>query len=361
MTQTLPTIRLKVKELILLNAPCMTESLFSPFAEYKVRPLNNAQTNVCFTQMLTIARLEEVPYAIVADYKLLSFNDFAFIKAFRRNALCVNVPIVAIADEKDKINFKGALGSGIDDCYRMPVGCESVKERIEFLHKNKAQLASVDLTYDEIFQVKISPFKRVIDILGASAVLLCASPFLLLTAILIKLESGGPIIYKSKRSGTGYQVFDFLKFRSMYADADKRLKEIEHLNQYADNGDSNAPTFMKVKNDPRITRIGRFIRKTSIDELPQLINVLRGDMSLVGNRPLPLYEAEQLTKEDWAYRFLAPAGLTGLWQVSKRGGDDMSAEERIALDVTYAQKNSFWFDLKLLLRTPFSMIQKENV
>ena len=156
-------------------------------------------------------------------------------------------------------------------------------------------------------------------------------------------------------------VDDMCVIRSMYADADKRLKEIEHLNQYADNGDSNAPTFIKVKNDPRITRIGRFIRKTSIDELPQLINVLRGDMSLVGNRPLPLYEAEQLTKEDWAYRFLAPAGLTGLWQVSKRGGDDMSAEERIALDVTYAQKNSFWFDLKLLLKTPFSMIQKENV
>ena len=361
MAQTLPTIRLKAKDLILLNVPCMTQSLFSPFEDYRVRPLNNAQTNVCFTQMLTIARVEEVPYAIVADYKLLSFNNFAFIKAFRRNDLCVNVPIVAIADGKDKIDFKGALGSGIDDCYRMPVDCESVKERIEFLYKNKAQLASVDLTYNEIFQVKISPFKRVIDVLGASAVLLCASPFLLLTAVLIKLESGGPIIYKSKRSGTGYQVFDFLKFRSMYADADKRLKEIEHLNQYADKGDSDAPTFMKVKNDPRITRIGRFIRKTSIDELPQLINVLRGDMSLVGNRPLPLYEAEQLTKEDWAYRFLAPAGLTGLWQVSKRGGDDMSAEERIALDVTYAQKNSFWFDLKLLLKTPFSMIQKENV
>jgi lipopolysaccharide/colanic/teichoic acid biosynthesis glycosyltransferase len=361
MTQTLPTIRLKIKELILLNVPCMAETLYSPFADYKVRPLNNVQSNVCFTQMLTISRAEEVPYAIVADYKLLAFNDFAFVRAFRKNALTVNVPIVAVADEDDVIDFKGVMGSGIDDCYRMPVDFDAVKERIEFLHKNKATLSSVDLTHTDVLKVKISPFKRVIDVLGASTVLLCASPFLLLTAALIKLESGGPIIYKSKRSGTGYQVFDFLKFRSMYADADSRLKEIEHLNQYADNGDGTTPTFMKVKNDPRITRIGRFIRKTSIDELPQLINVLRGDMSLVGNRPLPLYEAEQLTKEDWAYRFLAPAGLTGLWQVSKRGGDDMSAEERIALDVTYARKNSFWFDLKLLLKTPFSMIQKENV
>jgi lipopolysaccharide/colanic/teichoic acid biosynthesis glycosyltransferase len=361
MTQTLPTIRLKIKELILLNVPTMEKALYTPFSEYKIRPLSSTQANVCFTQLLSIERSEEVPYAIVADYKLLAINDFAFVRSFRSNVLTVNVPIVAIADENDAIDFRGVLASGIDDCYKMPVDFDAVKSRVEFLHNNKAQMSSVDLTHTEVLRVKISPFKRVIDILGASTVLLCASPFLALTAVLIKLESGGPIIYKSKRSGTGYQVFDFLKFRSMYADADSRLKEIEHLNQYADNGDSNAPTFMKVKNDPRITRIGRFIRKTSIDELPQLINVLRGDMSLVGNRPLPLYEAEQLTKEDWAYRFLAPAGLTGLWQVSKRGGDDMSAEERIALDVTYARKNSFWFDLKLLLRTPFSMIQKENV
>jgi lipopolysaccharide/colanic/teichoic acid biosynthesis glycosyltransferase len=361
MSQTLPTIRLNIKELILLNVPTMTETLYTPFSEYKVRPLSSTQANACFTQLLTIARAEEVPYAIVADYKLLAFNDFAFVRSFRRNKLAVNVPIVAVADENDTVDFKGVLASGIDDCYKMPADFAAVKGRIEFLHDNKAQLSSVDVTKNEVLRVKISPFKRVIDILGASTVLLCASPFLLLTAALIKLESGGPIIYKSKRSGTGYQVFDFLKFRSMYSDADTRLKEIEHLNQYADNGDGKTPTFMKVKNDPRITRIGRIIRKTSIDELPQLINVLRGDMSLVGNRPLPLYEAEQLTKEDWAYRFLAPAGLTGLWQVSKRGGDDMSAEERIALDVSYAQKNSFWFDLKLLLRTPFSMIQKENV
>ena len=182
-----------------------------------------------------------------------------------------------------------------------------------------------------------------------------ASPILILTALLIRMESRGPVIYRSKRSGTGYMVFDFLKFRSMYADSDTRLAEIQHMNQYSDS------TFMKVKNDPRITKVGRFIRKTSIDELPQLFNVLRGDMSIVGNRPLPLYEAELLTKEDWAYRFMAPAGITGLWQVTKRGNDNMSSEERIGLDIDYAKRNSFWFDLKILFRTPFSLIQKENV
>ena len=100
-----------------------------------------------------------------------------------------------------------------------------------------------------------------------------------------------------------------------------------------------AGTFVKIKNDPRVTKVGMFLRNTSIDELPQLINVLKGDMSIVGNRPLPLYEAEQLTSDDWGERFLAPAGITGLWQVMKRGKGSMSEEERKALDNAYARKS----------------------
>ena len=110
-----------------------------------------------------------------------------------------------------------------------------------------------------------------------------------------------------------------------------------------------------------MTKVGRFIRKTSIDELPQLFNVLRGDMSIVGNRPLPLYEAENLTSEDMAYRFMAPAGMTGLWQVTRRGEGQMLGEERIQLDVVYAKEHSFWNDVKIVLKTPFVLIQKENV
>jgi lipopolysaccharide/colanic/teichoic acid biosynthesis glycosyltransferase len=107
--------------------------------------------------------------------------------------------------------------------------------------------------------------------------------------------------------------------------------------------------------------LGSILRKTSLDELPQLINVLKGDMSIVGNRPLPLYEARQLTKDEYAARFLAPAGITGLWQVTKRGKDDMSNEERIQLDINYALKNSFIDDLSLLSKTIPAMIQKEKV
>ena len=123
----------------------------------------------------------------------------------------------------------------------------------------------------------------------------------------------------------------------------------------------SAGTFIKIKDDPRVTRVGKIIRNTSIDELPQLINVLKGDMSIVGNRPLPLYEAELLTSDRWAERFNAPAGITGLWQVEKRGSSEMSEEERKDLDNKYASKRSFVFDIKLILRTIPALFQTENV
>ena len=123
---------------------------------------------------------------------------------------------------------------------------------------------------------------------------------------------------------------------------------------------SNA--FFKLENDPRITRVGHFIRKYSIDELPQLFNILKGDMSVVGNRPLPLYEAELLTSDEYVQRFMAPAGLTGLWQVEKRGSaGKMSAEERKQLDIKYAKDFSFHMDMMIIIRTFTAFIQKEDV
>ena len=236
--------------------------------------------------------------------------------------------------------------------------------------------------------------KRTFDMLAALIALILLSPILIIVALIIKIESKGPIFYKSKRVGQHYKVFDFYKFRSMRTDADKLLAEMQHLNQY-DNQESfeekaniqinesegemlfsdegwvsedtwltkqeKAQPFLKITNDPRITRIGKFIRSSSIDELPQLINVLKGDMSLVGNRPLPVYEAEHLTTDEAIYRYAAPAGITGLWQVTERGKSGVSADSRKRLDVEYAQSYSFKLDLWILLKTPIATLQQENV
>lgn len=232
--------------------------------------------------------------------------------------------------------------------------------------------------------------------------LIVLSPLFLLIAALIRLESKGKVFYYSYRVGQDYKIFKFYKFRSMVVNADKLLVNLKDKNQYSAetaskiegakklkrsrivfekmenilvSNDEIIPqeafneylkkksenSFVKIQNDPRITRIGRFIRKTSIDELPQLVNVLIGDMSIVGNRPLPLYEAEQLTRDGAVQRFLAPAGITGLWQVTERGHAKMDASRRIALDCQYASENSFLGDMKILFKTLPAAIQHENV
>jgi len=200
--------------------------------------------------------------------------------------------------------------------------------------------------------------KRIFDILISSFALLTLSPLMLLIALAIVIESRGPVFYISKRAGRGYRIFKFYKFRTMVNGADKKVKDLAHLNQYDANG---GPVFFKINNDPRVTRVGKFLRNTSLDELPQLLNVLLGDMSLVGNRPLPLYEAAKLTTDDYAARFMAPAGITGLWQVKKRGTKEMSVEERISIDIDYAGRCSFATDLWIIVNTPSALLQKENV
>ncbi|MCC6627955.1 MAG: sugar transferase [Chloroflexi bacterium] len=183
----------------------------------------------------------------------------------------------------------------------------------------------------------------------ALVALLALLPVLAIVALLVRLDSAGPVLYTQLRVGAQRpeprrsRVFELFKFRTMYVDADRRLQEVLARNQY------RGGAFVKIENDPRITRIGRFLRATSLDELPQLVNVVKGDMQLVGNRPLPIYEAEALSEEWQQLRFNAPAGLTGLWQIS--GRSDLSAEERIVLDNYYAVTHSFWNDAKILLLT----------
>jgi lipopolysaccharide/colanic/teichoic acid biosynthesis glycosyltransferase len=358
MIHTLPTLSLrKTKEVIFLNATCYSSTFAASSIQYKVKKLSGHDAYKQVLYLQCVSKLEEAPYAVVADYKLLAANNFAFVKILRANLFTQNIPLIAIADANDTIDSE-ILKRGIDDCYAQHADFQDICIRIEFLQKCKTDLLELtDSPSEELLSYDLPIYKRCVDIAIAGTCIVLLSPLLLLTALVIRLESKGDVIYRSKRSGRGYQVFDFFKFRSMHEYADTQLEDIQHLNQYSD---ENA-TFMKVKNDPRMTRVGRFIRKTSIDELPQLFNVLKGDMSIVGNRPLPLYEAENLTSEDMAYRFMAPAGMTGLWQVTRRGEGQMLGEERIQLDVEYAKEHSFWNDVKIVLKTPFVLIQKENV
>jgi lipopolysaccharide/colanic/teichoic acid biosynthesis glycosyltransferase len=145
----------------------------------------------------------------------------------------------------------------------------------------------------------------------------------------------------------------------MVVNADKEIGQLAHLNQYGDN--NCQPIFYKIQNDPRVTPFGKFLRNSSLDEIPQLFNVLKGDMSLVGNRPLPLYEACALTTNECVERFNATAGITGLWQVKKRGKAEMSADERIQLDITYARNENLVYDLWIMLSTPAALLQKSSV
>ena len=193
--------------------------------------------------------------------------------------------------------------------------------------------------------------KRLMDIVGASLGLLIASPIMLIVAILIKLEDPkGPIFFSQIRNGAYPKTFKMYKFRSMYIDAEERLQELMHLNE------QSGPAF-KIKDDPRITKIGKFIRKTSLDELPQLFNVLKGEMSLVGPRPAIPREVEQYTAYQKQRLFVKP-GLTCIWQVS--GRNNIEFEQWVELDIEYIKTRSLWLDIKLILLTIPALLGDEN-
>ena len=326
-----------------------------------------------------------------------------------------HIYIILLTKELTAENRSVYQKSGINDTLDTNTSITELNKKIQFISDRENMLFDDQQPKYRMLRFKIPLWKRVFDVFFAIFALILTSPIFILTAIAIRLESKGPVIFKSKRVGANYTIFNFLKFRSMYQDAEARLKQVakEAGNQYAEmNKKAEQPAmvsldmganmmisddtdmmiaddevmlvgddfvisetdyskekkeeienaFVKIENDPRVTKVGKFIRKFSIDELPQLINILKGDMSVVGNRPLPLYEAEKLTIDTSIDRFMAPAGLTGLWQVEERGkGGMMSAEERKQLDIKYGQTYNFWLDMKILFRTFFAFVQKENV
>lgn len=317
------------------------------------------------------------------------------------------LPFFLIVDKIDSEIVREGIKNGFADVFEFPINDKLLKYRLDFQLKHPFQkFSNQKRSGSKLVPYQIPFLKRTIDVLGSGIMLLLLSPLFLLVSVLIKLESKGPVFYYSYRVGTGYSIFKFYKFRSMQIGADANLQQLKHLNQYVSEVEAEVPkdaeveelcefceqagggclqplyddnqvvcerlhqvkrhtnkeaAFIKIKDDPRVTKIGKFIRNTSIDELPQLWNVLKGDMSLVGNRPLPLYEAEKITTDKYALRFLGPAGITGLWQVEKRGRGEMSEDERLSLDNDYVKNFSVWFDFKIILRTIPALFQSENV
>lgn len=343
-----------------------------------------------------------MPDAIICDLHLPDGDAFGLLKQLRALPELGNVPFIIVAEAAPEMLTEKAMMAGVDDLYVGPVEPDSLQTRIEFLKTYRLHERS-ELAEDTLEVFRIPLWKRLFDLAFASFLLLLMGPVMLVIAVMIRLESKGKILYISKRAGTGYQVFDFYKFRSMHDGAESELDHLLHLNQYqnqkkhtinihekcvkclvngtaCDNviqilgGDmcehewqkarssrDQKTSFIKLEDDPRITKVGRFLRNTSLDELPQLFNVIKGDMSIVGNRPLPLYEAEHLTTDQWSRRFLAPAGITGLWQVTRRGKEDLSEEERKRLDAAYAGKARFWDDLRILFKTVPALFQRKSV
>lgn len=343
-------------------------------------------------------------------------EDITAITYLRKK--CRNVYIILITDNMSTEERDIYMKCGINDTIVRGATVTELNKKIQFISDRENILFDDQAPKYRILKFQIPVWKRLFDIIFSGLAIILLSPVFIITAIAIRIESPGPILFRSKRVGTNYTIFDFLKFRSMYIDAEDRLKELsKDHNQYAENNEEqenktitaplgdqaeqdmieagmesmmmigdeeimlvgddfvmaesdfnkqkqaeNENAFVKIENDPRITKVGQFIRKYSIDELPQLFNILKGDMSIVGNRPLPLYEAEKLTVDTSIDRFMAPAGLTGLWQVEERGkGGNMSAEERKQLDIKYGQTYNFMLDMKIIFRTLTAFIQKENV
>lgn len=351
-------------------------------------------------------------HIICVEYNLPGNDGLHFLKKVKSLKKLRDLPCILLQVQYSPKVFQDAFSKGVNDYYVLqPQSYEKTVERIKSLFLG--EINNANLTLDQTKTEYTIPWsKRLFDIVVATSLLILLSPILLITILAIRLESKGKVYYTSKR--VGRKTFDFYKLRSMRVGADKLLKELaEKNNQYTTlkpkkinkendsclkcdqlpegefcssvkydgnkmicdhmhlkNKEANEKensSFIKIVDDPRITKIGKFIRNTSIDELPQLLNVIKGDMSLIGNRPLPVYEAETLTRDQLSKRFLAPAGITGVWQVELRGkGGNISEEERIELDNKYADyfisnNYSFWFDIKILLRTVPALFQQSTM
>ncbi len=380
------------------------------------RLIGHPRVNLKIKENVALSKMNflsiDKPDVVLCERYLPDGDGFSMYRMLRDYQEWNSIPFILITEAYEEGLVTRAIKQGIDDIYLLPLPSNvDLLSRIDSLidFRKQKQLNKIDLAQSAHFQIPLS--KRLFDIVVASLALILLSPILLLVMIAIRVESKGKVYYTSVR--VGQKPFYFYKFRSMRVGAEDELKKLaKKKNQYVSHSPDTVidlkkpcscmkkedfvycspvlhgetysicdtwyitqktkvekakPPFIKIQDDPRITKVGKIIRNTSIDEIPQLINVIKGDMSIVGNRPLPLYEAEKLTSDAMAKRFLAPAGLTGLWQVEKRGRKGaMSDAERKNLDIKYAdlfldKKYSLYYDMKLIMRTLPVIVQKESV
>jgi exopolysaccharide biosynthesis polyprenyl glycosylphosphotransferase len=297
---------------------------------------------------------------------------------------CTDVLVVGVVDDDPRGGASAVLGSGTElpeICARYRVDAVVVAFSRKPVHETLESLRGLDSRVSvwvvprlyelvswrsaieelhgipllDVAPAQVGPAaragKRVFDIVVAAVLLAILSPLFAAIALTIKLTSPGPVMFRQFRSGQHRQPFRIYKFRTMERDAEQRRAALAEFNEV------DGPIF-KMTSDPRVTRVGGWLRQTSLDELPQLINVLRGEMSLVGPRPFPIVESDQIT--GWAtIRFSVPPGITGLWQVSGRNALDY--EDLRHLDYVYVASWSFGWDLRILLQTPASVLFRRGV
>ena len=326
---------------------------------------------------MIVVTTDELVESCLKEFENLPYREFAVhgvvvVDAMRKGEIIRGIPVVANADDffeyvknnvVDEVFINGnTIASSqalADDLLEMGVTVHFNLVHASKLMPNKVIEQCGNYMVLTSSMCIATPrqlfFKRLMDIVGGFVGLVIAGIATIIFAPIIKKQSPGPIFFSQIRVGKNGRKFRFYKFRSMNVNAEEQKKELMGQNEMSG-------LMFKMEDDPRVFPVGRFMRKFSIDELPQFWNILKGDMSIVGNRPLPLYEAELLTSDEHIDRFMGPAGLTGLWQVEKRGeAGKLSAEERKQLDITYAKTFSFWLDIKIILKTVTAFIQKENV
>jgi exopolysaccharide biosynthesis polyprenyl glycosylphosphotransferase len=293
-------------------------------------------------------------------YRLVGFadNEWSEIENFPKAGYELVCNLNNVSDFiRDKVVDEVALALPVKSLYEEALRIASICEEqgiiVRYLssiftdksvHSNSSHFKGYPLTelYNGTMDGWSILIKRIMDICLSLIFLLFFLPVFAVTALTIKLTSPGPVFFVQERVGLNKRRIWMYKFRTMIADADQQQSEFEHLNE------ASGPVF-KIKDDPRLTRIGKFLRKTSIDELPQLINVLKGDMSLVGPRPLPVRDYTGFKKDWHRRRFSIRPGITGLWQIN--GRSSIPFEKMIELDMYYIDRWSLWLDLKILTQT----------